>query len=184
MRFFHRCGKKKKQDPVLEAFNSLYDDKNLILRFVERFENLVDEDQSVVTGKVCSDFINELSQTSVRLVQALDSKATSQTLTDDLIQFIDQLSLIKEYYQSQIQNGQPVARSYLVSVYTQKSKVPLDKKNPQANTEDLEQIRKYKLNNNANVIMNEEINAISVFILRALKFTEDLDHPVNGRSRR
>lgn len=160
--------------PSLEAYTLLKRRQQdiTITNFIVHFTNFpLDETLDLKKSVNTKDFILDFSLTSGRLLYALDNEKPYPTLLSDLIRFQEQLQVIMRYYQTEIENGQTVANSFLrqsknhnssVNILLNKSSKGLK---PELNDNEANLIKQIIYASNADRLMKEQLHLLEEFIL-------------------
>ncbi|WP_131779210.1 hypothetical protein [Legionella bozemanae] len=165
-----------------EAFHILTNSSDLeaIESILFHFKQLVDINKSVLTSHARQDskiadnqeLIENMEKRFQKLQDAVSSEKPYQSLFGDVCALKEDLQVILGYYQSQINQKQPIARSYLRQAQSKHSEVGIlaagiaSQEKSLLDADDSNLLAKYTLNFSAADIMQKDIKTISDIVMK------------------
>ncbi|HHF7374994.1 hypothetical protein [Legionella bozemanae] len=168
--------------PSQEAFHILINSSDLeeIESILFHFKQLVDINKSVLTSHARQDskiadnqeFIENMEKRFQKLQDAVSSGKPYQSLFGDVCALKEDLQVILGYYQSQINQKQPIARSYLRQAQSKHSEVGIlaagivSQEKSLLDADDSNLLAKYTINFSAADIMQKDIKMIGDIVMK------------------
>lgn len=165
-----------------EAFHILTNSSDLeeIESILFHFKQLVDINKSVLTSHARQDskiadnqeFIENMEKRFQKLQDAVSSGKPYQSLFGDVCALKEDLQVILGYYQSQINQKQPIARSYLRQAQSKHSEVGIlaagiaSQEKSLLDADDSNLLAKYTINFSAADIMQKDIKMIGDIVMK------------------
>ncbi|MGM9454767.1 hypothetical protein ACTAZI_15695 [Legionella bozemanae] len=165
-----------------EAFHILTNSSDLeeIESILFHFKQLVDINKSVLTSHARQDskiadnqeFIENMEKRFQKLQDAVSSETPYQSLFGDVCALKEDLQVILGYYQSQINQKQPIARSYLRQAQSKHSEVGIlaagiaSQEKSLLDADDSNLLAKYTINFSAADIMQKDIKMIGDIVMK------------------